>query len=169
MTKIKLNGSVANAALEALSPHVNRLYASLGTRIVVIAELSAAERNQIADDEDKEPAVTLTVKHLEVASDNLEDDVREALRALHTHRTAYGKLTEDNDIELSENTLAQLAGSVNATEAARLHVGIERWTDYGRQALGNSKLTQQQMRAEFDTVNEALRGLIYPEANKVKG
>lgn len=168
MTQIKLDSTVANAALDALTPHVGRLYSSLGTRIVVIAELASTIREQPAPNEEKKPSVKLQVKHLEVATSEAEGDVRRALLALHTQRTAYGTLTEDQEVELSARTLAELAGNVNATEAARLHVGIERWTDYAGQAVHNSKLTASEVRQEFRTVTEALRALIFPDTIKAK-
>jgi hypothetical protein len=163
MTKVKLDSAIANAANDALMPHVGRLYSALGTRIVVIAELAAVERTQPAADEDKEAVVRLQVKHLEVATDEREEPVREALRALHTQRTAYGTLLEDGEVELAERTLAACAGELNAIEAARLHVAIERWTDYARQATGNGKLTASELRHELAAVADGLRAAIYPD------
>jgi phosphoribosylformimino-5-aminoimidazole carboxamide ribonucleotide (ProFAR) isomerase len=163
VTKIKLDSAMANAAQDALTPHVARLYSSLGTRIVVIAELAAVERTQPAADEDKEAAVKLAIKHLEVAGGDQEEAVRQALRALHTQRTAYGTITEQQDIELSERTLAQCAGELNLIEAARLHVAIERWTDYARQAINNGKLTASELRHELTAVTEGLRATVFPD------
>jgi hypothetical protein len=163
VTKIKLDSAIANAANDALAPHVGRLYTSLGTRIVVIAELAAVERTQPAADEDKEAAVKLQIKHLEVADADREEPVREALRALHTQRTAYGTLNEDNEVELSARTLAACAGELNLIEAARLHVAIEKWTDYARQATSNTKLTTSELRHELVAVAEGLRAAIFPD------
>jgi hypothetical protein len=164
VTKIKLDSAMANAAQDALTPHVARLYSSLGTRIVVVA----VERTQPAADEDKEAAVKLAIKHLEVANGDQEEAVRQALRALHTQRTAYGTITEQQDIELSERTLAQCAGELNLIEAARLHVAIERWTDYARQAINNGKLTASELRHELTAVTEGLRATVFPDV-LVKG
>ena len=167
MTKIKIDTAMANAAQDALTPHVARLYSTLGTRIVVVAELAAVERTQPAADEDKE-AVKLAIKHLEVAGPDQEDAVRQALRALHTQRTAYGTLNERDEVEISENTLRACAGELNAIEAARLHVAIEKWTDYANRAIHNSKLTASELRQEMTSVADGLRASIFPDT-LVKG
>jgi hypothetical protein len=164
LTQIKLASKVSNNALEALGLHVGALYSNLGKRIVGVVELAAIERGEVAPDEDKEGSVTLQIKHLEIANLEQDEHLREVLRALYTHRTAYGKLTEDQEIELSERTIAQCAGNVNAVEAARLHVAIERWEEYARQALNNGRLTASELRRELGTVADALRCTIYPDA-----
>jgi hypothetical protein len=94
--------------------------------------------------------------------------VREVLRALYTHRTAYGTVTEESDVELSERTIADCAGRVNAIEAARLHVAVERWGDYARQASRSGKLTASDLRRELTAVADALHAAIHPDA-LVKG
>lgn len=164
MTTVKLDAKVASHASEALGLHVDALYAHLGRRIVVIAELAATERNEIAADEDKDAYVKLQVKHLEVAADRAEEPVREALRALHAQRTAFGTLTEDHDVELSEQTLTALAGDLNAVEAARLHVAVDEWSRYARQAANSSRLTESELRHELGIVADALRAALYPVA-----
>lgn len=168
MTKIKIDTAMANAAQDALSPHTARLYSTLGTRIVVVAELAAVERTQPAADEDKEAAVKLAVKHLEVAGPDQEEAVRQALRALHTQRTAYGTLNERDEVELSESTLRACAGELSLIEAARLHVVIEKWTDYANRAIHNSKLTASELRQEMTAVSDGLRASIFPDT-LVKG
>lgn len=164
MTSIKLDSKVATNANDALLPHVGNLYANLGKRIVGVVELAATERSQPAPDEDKEAAVKLQIKHLEIASPEQEEPIRETLRALYTHRTAYGKLDEDGEVELSERTIADCAGRVNAIEAARLHTAVEHWGDYARQASRNGKLTAAEVRRELTTVADALHALIHPDA-----
>lgn len=169
MTKVKINGTPSTNALDALMPHVPSLYSNLGKRVIVIAELSAVDRLQVAPDEDKEASVTLQIKHAEVAGPEHEDAVRQALRALHTQRTAYGTITEEQDVEISERTLAMCAGEITAIEAARLHILVERWGDYARQALHNPKLTASELRHELTTVADALHGAVHPDAIKAKG
>jgi hypothetical protein len=169
VTAVKLNSKLATYASDALTAHVPSLYSNLGKRIVGVVELAAVERTQAAPDEDKEASVTLQIKHLEVASVDQEDNIRHALRALHTQRTAYGTITEAGDIELSETTLSRCAGEVNAVEAARLHIAIDRWHDYARQALANSKLTGTELRRELTTIADALHATIYPPTIKAEG
>jgi hypothetical protein len=166
--KLKINGTPASKALEALTPHAGGLYASLGKRIVVIAELAATERTQVASEEDKDTSVTVQIKHCEVAGPEQEDAVRQAMRALFTHRTAYGKLDEANEVELSERTIELLAGEMTAIEAARLHVGIDQWGSYAANASRSSKLTASDLRRELTTVADALHALVYPSARKTE-
>jgi hypothetical protein len=163
VTVVKLKAQLAGNASMALEPHVPVLYAVPGKRIVGIVELGAVERSQPAPGEDKDPSVTLQIKSMEIAVDRCEDHLREALRALHTQRTAYGTLNADSDVELSESTIERLGADVIATEAARLHVAIQRWGDYARQVVGNPKLTASAVRIEMATVADGLLGLIHPE------
>lgn len=169
MTKVKINGTPSTNALDALMPHVPSLYSNLGKRVVIIAELAAVDRLQVAPDEDKEASVTLQIKHAEVAGPESEDAVRQALRALHTQRTAYGTITEEQDIEISERTLSLCAGELNAIEAARLHVAVEQWGAYARQATHNPKLTASELRRELTTVSDALHAVIHPDSIKAQG
>jgi hypothetical protein len=157
MPQIKLASKVATAAMDALDRHIPRLYATLGTRIVVIAEPCAKERTEVAGDEEGKETVTLQIKHLEVAGDEQEDAIRQALRALHTQRTAYGKLTEHLDVELSEHTIRRCAGDITAIEAARLQVVVDHWGHYTATALHNEKLTVSDLRRELETIRDGLR------------
>jgi len=159
MTIVKLEAKVATHAADALGLHVDALYANLGRRI---AELAAVERNEIAADEDKDAYVKLQVKHLEVAADRAEEPVRDALRALHAQRTAFGTLNEDQEVELSDETLARLGGELNAVEAARLHVLVDEWARYAKQAANASSLTATELRHEPGIVADALRAGVYP-------
>jgi hypothetical protein len=137
--KIKIAGQLAANAADALTPHAHQLFANQAARRLVVAELKHAERNDVAPDEDKEASVTLRVAHLEVANAEQEETLRAVLRALHLHRTAYGTLDEEGEIELAESTLEGAADQLNAVEAARLHVAIDRWVDHGRDALRRTK------------------------------
>lgn len=155
--KLKIDGKLAANAAAGLEPHAGPLYASPGSRRWIVAELKHAERSQPAPDEDKEASVSLRVTHLEVANADQEETLRRVHRALHLHRTAYGTLTEDGDVDLADSTLEQAAGELNAIEAARLHVAIDRWVDYGRTALSRGRATAADLRREFDTVLKGLQ------------
>ena len=161
--KAKIAGAVAHDAQEALTLHAAAMYATLGKRIIVIAELASSERTQVAPDEEKDVSVTLQIKQLEVAAAELEDPVRKAMEALYTQRTAYGTLNEDQAIELSTTTLDRVAGDISLTEAARLHAGVDHWLDYTRRAR-SSKLTAEAFRKELAVIADGLHTLLYPVA-----
>lgn len=168
MTAVKLVNKLATHASQALEPHVPGMYGNLGKRIVGIVEIASVERSQAAPDEDKEASVTLQIKHMEVAGVEQEDTVRQALRALHTQRTAYGTLNEADEIALSETTLRACAGQINAIEAARLHIAVEKWGEYASAILHNGKLTASDLRQELRTLADGLRATIHPDT-LVKG
>lgn len=161
--KIKIAGGVAKHAADALAPYAETLYQGLGRTIVVIAELTAIERLEIADEEKKDPSVTLQLKHLEVAGTEQEENVRRAMRALNTQRTANGTLTEDHDVELSAATLGRCAGDLHAIDASRLRVAVDEWQLYARRAAA-AELTESELRHELTIVADALRGVLYPSA-----
>jgi hypothetical protein len=161
MTTVKLDSKVGAGAGQALERHVPRLYANLGTRIVGVVELAVVERTEPAPDEDKDPSVKLAIKHLEVANDEQDETVRKAMRALHVQRTARGTLTEDGDIELSDQTLRLVGDMLHDIEAARLRVLADSWARYAEQAT-MTELTVTQLREELVTVARGLRaGLGY--------
>lgn len=164
MTALKIDSKLATAANEALAPHAAALFARLGSTRMAVVELRSAERTEPAPDEDKEQAVKVRVAHLEVANPEQEESLRQCLQALHLHRTAYGTLNEEGDLQLSESTLERAAGEVNAIEAARLHVAIERWTEYGHRVLSRNKTTASELRQEFDTVIKGLMASVSPSA-----
>ena len=152
MTAIKLDGKPATAAGDALAPHAQRLYATPGMRIIGVVELAHVERTEPAPDEDKEPSVKLRITHLELANAEQEAVLREAQRALYLHRTAQGTLGEDGDIELARHTLAATGNRLTAIEAARLHVALQHWADYGRRVLNTHNVTVAEMRHELDAI-----------------
>jgi hypothetical protein len=129
---------------------------------MAVVELRAVERSEPAADEDKEQSVKVRISHLEIANTEQEETLRRVLGALNLHRTAYGTLTEEGDIELSASTLERAAGEVNAIEAARLNTAIDRWTEYGRRALGQPKVTLTELRKEFDSVIRGLQAAVDP-------
>lgn len=157
MTAIKVDGKLSVGANEALAMHAGSLFARLGSSRIAVVELRSVERAEPAADEDKEQSVKVRISSLEIANPDQENALRRCLEALHTHRTAYGTLTEDNDIELSSSVIEATGGELNAVEAARLHVAIDKWTEYLRRIQTQSKITQTQMRTEMDTVIKGLR------------
>jgi hypothetical protein len=156
MTTAKIATKLASNAIEALAAHVPGLYANPGKRVVAIVELAHVERCQPAPDEDKEASVTLGIKHMEVANTEQEDTVREALRALYT------------EIELSEDTLRACRGELTAIEAARLHVAVQKWSDFASSILHNDKLSASDLRREIRTLSDGLRATIHADV-LVKG
>lgn len=161
MTAIKVDAKLATGANEALTPHANALFAALGSNRMAVIELRSVERAEPAPDEDKERAVKVRIALLEVANADQEETLRRALRALHLHRTAYGTLTEDQELELSKATLADTAGELSHIESARLRALIDHWTRYANQALLSSKLTEAEVRSEMRKVVDAMRDAIY--------
>lgn len=166
MTAIKVDSKLATHANEALAPHAAPMFARLGSTRMAVVELRAVERAEPAADEDKEQSVKVRISHLEVANVEQEDTLRQVLGALNLHRTAYGTLTESEDLTLSESTLERAVGEVNAIEAARLHVAIDRWTEHGNRVLGQQKLTMLELRREFDTVIKGLRAVVNPASRE---
>jgi hypothetical protein len=160
MTAIKVDAKLATNANEALNPHAAALFARLGSRRLAVVELRSAERTEPAPDEDKEQAVKVRIQALEVANPEQEETLRNVLRALHLHRTAYGTLNEEGELELSASTLERAAGEVNAIEAARLHAAIDQWVVYGNRVLSSNKATQSDVRREFDAVLKGLRAAV---------
>lgn len=144
MTTVKLDAKLATNAQQGLEPLVATLYSRPGVRIVGVIELAHVERTQPAPDEDKEASVKLQVKHLEIARDDQEEILREALRALYLHRTATGTVTEDSDVELSERTLNLVEGHLHAAEVARLRVAVLHWAEYAQrlQRIQNASVTE---------------------------
>lgn len=156
MTAIKVDSKLATNANEALTPHAGPLFGRLGSSRMAVVELRSVERTEPAEEEDKEQAVKVRIAHLEVAGADQEDTLRNVMRALNAHRTAYGTLTEDEDVLLADSTLERAVGEINAVEAARLHVAIDRWTEVLARALTQPKLSSAGLRSEVDT---AIRGL----------
>lgn len=156
MTAIKVDSKLATHANEALTPHASPLFGRLGSSRLAVVELRSVERTEPAEEEDKEQAVKVRIAHLEVAGADQEETLRGVMRALNAHRTAYGTLTEDEDVQLADSTLERACGEINAVEAARLHVAVDRWTEYLSRALSQTKLTAAGLRSEVDA---AIRGL----------
>lgn len=132
MTSAKIESKLSAAAQAGLEPYVQSLYSNPGKWVVGVVGLRHTERTEVADGEDKEPAVKLRIAHLELARPEQEEALRQALSALYVHRTAYGTLTEDGELELSEDTLEATAGILHAREAARLRAAVAHWLVFAR-------------------------------------
>lgn len=161
MTTVKINGKLGSNASVAIEELTGKLFAKPGIRIVGVVELAHIERTQPAPDEDKEPSVTLGIKHLEIArGGEQEHAIRDALKALYTLRSASGTLTETDDVQLSERTLQLTAGMVTAVDAARLRVALKNWAEYARRSSLAGNLTLTQMRDELRTVSSGLDAVL---------
>lgn len=162
MTTIKLDGKPSTAAADALTPWAQDLYRHPGMRIVGVVELAHVERTQPAPDENRQASVKLRVAHLELANDGeQENQVRAALRALHTFRTAQGKLTEADDIELSEATLRHLGEDLAEREAARRGIAIDHWAAYATRLLHTKDLTQSELMHEMKNIADGLYAVLH--------
>lgn len=137
MTTAKLASKMSAGAASALGPHVEGLYEHPGRRVVAVVELCATERVQVADGEEKDGSVTLTVKQMELPADERQDEaLRDAMLALYRHRTAAGTLDAHGDVQLSERTIADTGGRLDALEAARLRAGLRSLDSQLGQVLG---------------------------------
>lgn len=168
MTTIKVDAKPSTYASESLAQHAGPLFATLGSTRMAVVELRSVERAEPAPDEDKERSVKVRISHLEVANPDQEESLRRALRALHLHRTAYGTLNEEQELELSKGTLEDTAGELSHIEAARLRALIDHWTTYGRRALNSAKLTEAEVRSEMAKALDAMRDAIYGRVVEVE-
>lgn len=157
MTIIKLDGQPAASARAALEPYAEALYADQGMHLVGVIELTHLERTEPAPDAQRERTVRLRITGMEVARGEQEHALREAQRALHLHRTAYGSLTEHGDVELSQRTLELTAERLHAVEAARLRTAAVHWHDYLRRLLSRADaFSKAEVLHEVDLVARGL-------------
>lgn len=161
MTDLKIDGKPTSGALEALGNHVTRLFDRPGVSIMCVVELRSDTRLIPAPGSDKKQAVTVKIVGCEVANLEQEGALREAQRALYLHRTAKGKLDEDGEITLADETMRMTGGILNAIETARLRAGLLQWAAYSAQAVGAAhKLTASEIAHELDAVASGLRALL---------
>lgn len=156
MTTLKVQGKPGQAAQAALAPHIGTLYANPGKRIVGVVELAHIERTQPAPESDKDASVTMRITSLEIPNADQEDTIRQAQRALHMQRTAFGTLNEAGEMELAERTLQLTGGMLNAIETARLRASLSHWMNYARRCVDNEKLTLSEVRNELRTVADGM-------------
>lgn len=160
--KIKLDSSMAPGAAEVLGELARQLYDRRGRSIVGVVELTHDRRLEPAPNSAKEREVVLQLTALEVARDEQEHCLREAMRALYLHRTARGTLNEADEVELSGRTLELAAGMLHALEAARLKAVVEHYAALARQAGATSKpLTISELRHELAMVADGLHAAVF--------
>jgi cobyrinic acid a,c-diamide synthase len=160
---IKLDSKMSATAGGALERHAAALYTRRGMRVVGVVELRHVERTEPAPDEDKEPSVKLRITGLEIANQDQEDVLREAMSALYLHRNAQGVLDEQGDIDLADRTLTMTGGLLHAIEAARMRVAVAHWADQCRRALAVDQITVAEMRHELDAVAQGLERVLRGE------
>lgn len=160
MTAAKIEGKPSAAAQAGLEPWIQPLYQVPGRRVIGVVELRHVERTQVAPEADSEPSVKLRITHLEIAREEQEETLRQALQALFLHRTAYGTLNEDSEIELSDQSLRLIADSLHAAEAARLRAAVTVWHQQARRVLGVSEITAAEMRHELDMIADGLAAVL---------
>lgn len=156
MTAAKIESKLASAAASGLEPYIQPLYTTPGKRVIGVVELRHTERTEVAADEDKEQSVKLRISHLEIARPEQEETLRQALRALYLHRTASGTLTEEGELELSDQALRIVGESLHALEAARLRAAVQYWQGQARRVLSLPDLTVTEIRHELDTIADGL-------------
>lgn len=156
MTALKIDGKPTSSARAGIEGYIPALYASPGKRVVGVIELEHVERTEPAPGADREPSVKVRMSALEIANPEQEDQVRAALRALYLHRTAAGKLTEDGEVELSEQTLERCAGLLHAIEAARLRAVVGHFRTYIASALRVENPSVTELQHELATVGDGL-------------
>lgn len=161
MTAAKIESKLASAAASGLEPYVQPLYASPGKRVIGVVELRHTERTEVAADEDKEQSVKLRINHLEIARPEQEETLRQAMRALYLHRTASGTLTEEGELELSDQALRLTADKLHALEAARLRAAVQHWQAQARRVLSMQEITVTEMRHELDLLADGLRAVLW--------
>ena len=159
MTTIKIEGKPSAAAANALGRHAEALYHTDGARRIGVVELARTAIMSPDPGEDKDPSVSLRIAGLEIASPEQEDYLRQAMLALHLHRTAAGTLDQEG-LVLSPRTLELTAGSLDGAEAARLRVGVTHWADIARRALSVQAMTLSEARHELDAIATGLEALI---------
>lgn len=160
MTTLKIEGKPSAAAANALGRHAEALYHTPGARRIGVVELARTAIMSPDPGEDKDPSVSLRIAALEIASPEQEDHLRQAMLALHLHRTATGTLDPDGTLTLSPRTLELTATSLDAAEAARLRVGVTHWSDQARRSLRVEQMTLSEARHELDAIATGLEALL---------
>jgi hypothetical protein len=160
VTTAKIESKLSAAAASGLEPWVQLLYAVPGKRVIGVVELRHVERTQVAPEADADPSVKLRVTHLEIARDEQEETLRQALQALFLHRTAHGTLDEDGELKLTDQALRLVAGQLHALEAARLRAAVIHWHQQCRRVLGVSEITVAEVRHELDMIADGLQAVL---------
>lgn len=160
MTTLKIDGKPTSSARDGIEAYIGQLYATPGKRLLGVIELQRVERVEPDPGADSEASVKVRMSALEIANPEQEETLREALRALHLHRTAYGKLTEDGDVELAEHTLERTAGMLHAVESARYRVAVSHWREYLSSVLGIQNPSVTELQHELTTIRDGLAAVL---------
>ena len=160
--KIKLDSTLDPGAADVLGEVARQLYDRRGRAVMGVVELTHDRRLEPAPNSAKEREVVMKVSGLELARDEQEHTLREAMRALYLHRTARGTLNEADEVELSDRTLELAAGMLHALEAARLKAVVEHYAAIARQAGATSKpLTTSELRHELAMIADGLTAAVH--------
>jgi len=161
VTVLKLNGKPSSAAMQAMSPHIARIYGRSGLRIMAVVELAHTERTEPAADADKEPSVTMRITQLEVPNPDQEPAIREVQRALYIERTATGTIDDlSGELELSKQTVKDAAGIVTHLALARISAGVHHWRNYTRRVSAQAQLTVGELHHELDAIADGLDAVL---------
>jgi hypothetical protein len=161
MTILKIIGNPASGAMQALEPHVARMYAVPGLRMMAIIEMAHVERVQPAPGADGTPTVRMKITGCEVPNREQEGTVREAQRALFLARTARGTLDEEGMLQLDEATLKLTPGLLMSIECARLRAGLNHWEQQARRIVAAAgKLTGTEIAHELQAVADGLTAVL---------
>lgn len=143
-----LSGRVRATAGDAIDAQIARLRAKPGCKLVGVVEIERYQLNK-PDDAETEPTVLLRLAQLELAKGEQEALLRQAMLALHLHRTAGGTLTEDADISLAQSTLDKLPDLVSTYESARLRAAFEALVDRVTGLAKNTRHNDGDLRREL--------------------
>jgi hypothetical protein len=161
VTTLKIVGNPASGAMQALEPHVARMYAIPGVRVMAIIEMAHVERVQPAPGADGKPTVKMKVTACEVPGPDQEGAIREAQRALYLARTARGTIDEDGTLQLTEQTLKLTPGLLMSLECARLRAGLAHWTAYAQRVAGASaQFSTTEMAHELQAIADGLISIV---------
>lgn len=155
MIKLKLVSALSGNATVSLFDLATVLYQNPGTRVVGVVELGQVGNEVPAPGEDSDPTVKVQIKAVEIAKGEQAEHIRQAMAALHRHRTATGTLDEEMFPKLSDRAIEDLAGNLEAAETMRLRVVVEQWGEYIDTVM-RGKLTATQLREELRTVRKGL-------------
>lgn len=161
MTALKITGTPTASAMQALEPHIGRIYDRPGIHIMAIVELVHTERIQPAPDSDVEPVVRMKITGCEVPNEDQEAAIRTAQRALNLARTARGTLDEEGLLQLDEDTLKRTGGELLWIECAKLRAGLKHWTNYAQRiATQSAQFTATEMAHELKNVADGLTSIV---------
>lgn len=139
---------IRGAVADAIDAQIAKLRAKPGCTVVGVVEIERFQVNQ-PDDADTDPTVLLRLSQLELAKGEQEALLRQAMLALHMHRTAGGTLTEDADVELAQQTLDKLPDLVSTFESARLRAAFEALVDRISGLAKNTRHNDGDLRREL--------------------